>query len=300
MQSLFNYLEIELEELPSKGLLYNKDAKIRGRFLTIQDIKLISLITEQNATKIINEIIRKCFEFENMVIDDLFLCDRQYLAFWLRANSFIKENGYKIEIKGCKTCNQGFTSNISLDELQINYLSRIPDPIILPVSEDVVNIKLPKLKDLMYVDDDFDIQMMARMIDVENPLQYIYNLNARDYVALLDYCKKFNVGFSNIIELECPHCHFTNTVRILMTDMSVFSSFNMIDIINLTTRITKYTGVQISDSMPWAELEMLKDVTDAMIKEENEENAKQEAKAKAQAAAARSRHTSSRPKMPHR
>jgi hypothetical protein len=86
----------------------------------------------------------------------------------------------------------------------------------------------------------------------------------------------------------------------MMTDMSIFSSFNMIDIINLTTRITKYTGVQILDSMPWAELEMLKDVTDAMIKEENEETAKQEAKAKAQAAAARSRHMPSKPRMPHR
>ena len=114
MMQCFNFLEIDLSELPSRGLLYDKNAKVRGRFLTIRDVKLLALITEDNATKIINEIIRKCFEFENLSVDDLYLCDRQYLAFWLRANSFVKQNGYKIEIKKCKTCNSGFSSNCSI------------------------------------------------------------------------------------------------------------------------------------------------------------------------------------------
>jgi hypothetical protein len=79
--------------------------------------------------------------------------------------------------------------------------------------------------------------------------------------------------------------------------MSIFNSFNLMDIINLTTRITKYTNVQISDDMSWAELEMLQEVTNAMIKEENDENAKQEAKAKAKAASMKSSHM---PRNPHR
>jgi hypothetical protein len=291
LSSEYNYLEIDLSELPSRGLLYDANAKVRGRFLTIRDVKLISLITEDNATKIINEIIRKCFIFENLSVDDLYLCDRQYLAFWLRANSFVKQNGYKIEIKKCKTCNTGFTSSITLDSLEINYLDRIPSPIVLPVSNDTIEIKLPKMSDLKYVDEDLDIQMMARMIKVDNPLQYIYGLNARDYIALLDYCKKFNVGFNNMLELECPHCHFSNIVKILFTDMSIFNSFSLMEILNLTTRITKYTNVQISDDMSWAELEMLQEVTNNMIKEENDEAAKQEAKAKAKAASARASHT---------
>lgn len=300
MQS-FNYLEIELSELPSRGLLYSANARIRGRFLTIRDVKLLALQTEATATKIINEIIRKCFIFENLTIDDLYLCDRQYLAFWLRANSFVKQNGYKLEIKKCKTCNTGFSADIALDSLDINYLDRIPAPITLPVSGDIVKIKLPKMCDLKYVDDDMDIQMMARMIDVNDPLKYVYELNARDYVALLDYCKRFNVGFNNVLELECPHCHFTNMVKIMMTDMSIFNSFNLMDIINLTTRITKYTTVQISDDMMWAELEMLQEVTNKMIKEENDETAKQEAKAKAKAASARAAGRTPRtPHIPHR
>lgn len=291
LSSDYNYLEIDISELPSRGLLYDANAKVRGRFLTIRDVKLISLITEDNATKIINEIIRKCFIFENLSVDDLYLCDRQYLAFWLRANSFVKQNGYKIEIKKCRTCNTGFASNITLDSLEINYLDRIPSPIVLPVSNDTIEIKLPKMSDLKYVDEDLDIQMMARMIKVENPLQYIYELNARDYIALLDYCKKFNVGFNNMLELECPHCHFSNIVKILFTDMSIFNSFSLMEILNLTTRITKYTNVQISDDMSWAELEMLQEVTNNMIKEENDEAAKQEAKAKAKAASAKTSHT---------
>jgi len=293
----YNYLEIELSELPSRGLLYNKDARIRGRFLTIRDIKLIALITEQNASKIINEIIRKCFIFENFTIDDLFLCDRQYLAFWLRANSFVRQNGYKIDIKKCKTCGVGFSADVSLDSLEITYLDYIPAPLTLPISGDVVEIKLPKMSDLKYVDDDMDIQMIARMIKNDDPLNYIYNLNARDYVALLEYCKKFNIGFNNVLQLECSHCHFENTVRILFTDMAIFNSFNLMDIINLTTRITKYTNVHISDDMSWAELEMMQEVTNAMIKEENDEAAKQEAKAKAKAAAMKSSHM---PRAPHR
>ena len=296
MMQCFNFLEIDLSELPSRGLLYDKNAKVRGRFLTIRDVKLLALITEDNATKIINEIIRKCFEFENLSVDDLYLCDRQYLAFWLRANSFVKQNGYKIEIKKCKTCNSGFSSNITLDSLEINYLNNIPAPIALPVCNDIVEIKLPKMSDLKYIDEDMDIQMMARMINVDDPLNYIYNLNAKDYIALLDYCKKFNVGFNNSLELECPHCHFNNVVKILFTDMSIFNSFSLMEILNLTTRITKYTNVQISDDMSWAELEMLQEVTNNMIKEENDEAAKQEAKAKAKAASMKSSHTPRAPR----
>ena len=48
--------------------------------------------------------------------------------------------------------------------------------------------------------------------------------------------------------------------------------------------------------MSWAELEILQEVTNKMIKEENDETAKQEAKAKAKAAAMKSSHTPRAPR----
>ena len=284
-QLQYNYLPIEMEDLPSRGFCYPEGTFIKGRFLTIQDIKFLALITEATAETIINEIVDRCF-YMNIDVKDLALCDRTYLIFWLRANSFMKENGYRVSVNKCSTCGRPFDFTIKLDDIPLKQLQAVPGTIILPRSQKKVELKLPTVRDLKIVDDDPDIQLMARMIKVDDPITFVMSLKVLDFTYLLNACKNFDAGFDMHFELECPHCHGINPMQCLISESALFGQINMRDIISLEMKITKYLTYQISDNTAWPEFEMIAELTNVMIKEENEEMAKQESAAKAKAQAA--------------
>lgn len=286
-QPQYNYLPIEMADLPSRGFAYRPDAYIRGRFLTVQDVKFLSLLSEATAEHIINEILGRCFD-SNLDFADLALCDRTYLVFWLRANSFMKENGYRVTISRCRNCHASYDFTIKLDDLPIKYLQHPPSKVVLPRSGQLVQLKLPTVKDLQIVDDDRDVQKIARMIDVPDAVPFVLSLKAMDFAYLLHVADEFDVGFDMKFEPECPHCHAVNQLECVISESALFGQINMRDVISLSMKITKYLTYQVSDDTPWPEFEMIAELTNAMIKEENEEMQKQEAAAKAKAQAAQS------------
>lgn len=294
-QQQYNYLPIEMEDLPSRGLVYPEGTFIKGRFLNIRDIKFLALLTEATAQTIINEIIDRCF-YMNIQVEDLALCDRTYLIFWLRANSFMKENGYRVSVGKCSCCRRPFDFTIKLDDIPLKQLQSAPGNIKLPRSGEWVSLKLPTVADLKIVDEDPDVQLMARMIRKPDPVKFIMNLKVMDFTFLLNTCKQYDAGFDMHFDLECPHCHSINPMQCMISESALFGQINMRDIISLSMKITKYLTYQISDDTPWPEFEMIAELTNVMIKEENEEMAKQEsaAKAKAQAAQAQARSKSYR------
>lgn len=290
----FNYLDIPLNELPSRGYYYDGGAKIRGRFLNLRDIKFISLINSENATNIVNEILERCFIFENIKLSDLLLADREYLALWLRANSFVENNGFKIEIKKCSHCSRGFSKEIRIEEMEIQYLTDPLIPLQLPDSGDTVKLKFPSVADLSIVDDDYEIQTMARMIDyVDDPIQFVLNLSAYDYAFLQDYINTYQIGFKFEIYCNCPNCNQPHTIRTMITDENIFPVLNIRDVYRMVLHCTKYTTYKIDDDISWPELEIISDVVDEMVKKENEEMQKQQAAANAKAAAMKSKYSSS-------
>ena len=88
----YNYVEVNKEYFPTYCVGYATNAKIETRMLTVNDVKLISMINEHNVSSIMKELIRRCCRFTNMTIDDLYLADRDFLIFWLRSGSFISRN----------------------------------------------------------------------------------------------------------------------------------------------------------------------------------------------------------------
>lgn len=288
--SKYNYMKIELEDLPSRGLAYPEGTVIKGRFLTIQDVKFLALLNEYTATSVINEILDRCF-YMTFPFEDLLLCDRLYLAFWLRANSFMKENGYTFNIK-CQNCGSTFTQKLLLDDIPVLQLQSVPTEVILPKSRHVLSLKMPTIKDLNTVYEDRDIEYIARMLRVENPVDYVLNLNAYDYAYLSAICSQYNAGFNLTFDFPCKNCGKMNHMQLVLTDDGLFGQMNIRNIINVVLRVTKYVGCYIPDTTPWPELEMIQDVTNAMVKEENEEIQKQEAKAKAQQASMQSKYSS--------
>lgn len=290
----YNYVQIPMNELPSQGMMYPDDTIIKGRFMSIQDVKYLSLINEDTAPRIVNEIIDRCF-YMTIPLNDLLLCDREYLALWLRANTFMKDGGYRFNVN-CHNCKYQFTHDVKLDDIPINYLEAPLGCVMLPKTKEMIQLKLPSIKDLDIKYDDFTIERIARMItpteEHPDPLAYILNLNAYDYAFLSDRCGRIKVGFDFDFVLPCPHCGKLNNMSVISTDDGLFNAMNIRDIINVILRVTKYVGCFIPDSTPWPELEMIQDVTNAMIKEENEEMQKQEAKSRAQAASMQSKYAS--------
>ena len=67
----FNFWQIDLKELPSRGRLYPKNAKIKARSMSVLEVKFLATLVPGNATNICNELLEKCTILENFSYDDL-------------------------------------------------------------------------------------------------------------------------------------------------------------------------------------------------------------------------------------
>ena len=67
----FNFWQLDLNEFPSKGRLYPKNAKIKARSMSVLEVKFLATLTPQNATSICNELIEKCTILENLLFSGL-------------------------------------------------------------------------------------------------------------------------------------------------------------------------------------------------------------------------------------
>lgn len=280
-------IPISLSDMPSRGLMYPEGTYFKGRFLDIAEVKFLSLVTPATARPLVDEILQRCVE-TNLPFESLALCDRTYLVFWLRANSFMRENGYRIKIAKCPGCGKPFDWTVKLDDIPVKQLKDRLPVTRLPKSGEIVKLRLPTVKELSITDEDEDMEYVSRMVDRDDAREFVLSLRAMDYAFLLHLCKSLFVGFDMDFEAECPHCHSRREVRCVISEENLFGQIGIREVISLTAKITKYLTMQIPDTMAWPEFEMLADVTNKMIKDENEEIAKQEAAAKAKASAAKS------------
>ena len=277
----YNFVKLTMDELPSRGKSYPEGSYIKGRFLNLRDVKFIGLINKNNATTIVNEIIERCFYFHGIKFEDLLLEDRKYLSLWLRANSFINNSGYKLEIKKCSGCSRSFSKEIRLENLKINYLDGdIEEEVTLPDSGETFIVSYPKIDKLGVRYEDSEIEEVIRSVCVDSPLEFVLGLSAYDYVYLLEIIKERNIGLDFYLNLECPHCGESQIVKMVIDDDSLFGQINIRDIISLILNISKYTSYRISEDTSWGEIEIMQDVVNQMIKTEEEEMQKQELKAK--------------------
>lgn len=291
-----NYWTIEYDELPSKGIYYPKDSEITIRPLTVDEVKYLATYNEYNAVKIVNDIVRKCLCLYNLEFNDIILADREYLSFWIRANSFVNNGGYTIKAT-CPTCNYEFEKTILCDEFKVDYIQKIIESIYLPDADLNLPIAQPKIRDLRYykISSSIDeVTNIAMCINTENSLddkrRFILNLSAYDYSILKYELEKFHCGMNKVITMECPNCHAFHKCTLDINDQKLFTNTQTKDILDTITRIAKYSNLQITNDWLWREVEIEQIIINDMIKKENEEHQKemQKAKSKANAAMARS------------
>lgn len=279
-----NYIEIPIEHLPSAGLFYPSNFKLFVKMLTVGNIKEISFDIDGS---IIRGIIRDSVKLENCSFDELTIDDYDFICFWLRANSFVKNNGYTFNVKKCGGCGNPFEENISLDRFDIEQLEYNPErAVTLPDSGIEIDLRVPRVKSLSIVDEDPDIQKIMRWTNLSK--NQVMSLSAFDFSALLNTLNDIKVGIQPYITIMCPKCGKVNKAYIDLNSIKTFGSVKITEILEMILRVCKYTNYKIEDDERWAEVEIMQDVVNKIAKEEEDAMKKQESKMKAKTASFKS------------
>lgn len=297
----YNYWQIDPYELPTRGLMYPKDAKIKIRSMTVLEVKFLATLLPQTATTVCNELLEKCTILENLKYEDLYLPDRAFLIFWIRLNSFTSKTGYTINIPKCSGCGQPIEENITLESLKFKHLEKpFIDHVYLPDTKAELKISIPKYKDSYIIPQDEIEEVAMYIVDdsmtFEQKVDFITNISAYDYITIKSIIDENYCGIKSEYIIVCDNCHKAHSVPLTVNDNNLFTSINLMEILEMITRIAKYTNVQITNDWTWVEVEVENAIVDKMMQEENEKNKSEINRAKQQA---HSVNVPSVPSVPH-
>jgi len=237
-----SFLNSELEEieLPSKGILYDKNnnfnkgkAHIRP-WLTSEE-KLIDKFNKGNFYNIIKRLVQNSLE-EKTDVEELTFGDFFFILYWIRAISYGSQ--YKADVE-CPNCSAKIKSDIDIYRYSIKYLEDIKEPLsfILPKSGIELKYRLPRVKDLIEATEKShsdslklgvtispDIFRLARCViemvlpdtehtiltqeeDFGTMINKIWpRLPAIDLVSFRTELAKYDHGYVNNEMTKCPEC----------------------------------------------------------------------------------------------
>jgi len=272
----YNYVEVNKAFMPTRGIGYHPLAKIETRMLSMGDVKLLSMMTDENMKGIYKELLRRCCRFTNMSIDDLYLADRDFLLFWIRSGSFVSNSGYSLDMKHCPHCDKAADITIKLEDFELDFAKKISDR--LTISGLTIDLTLPKiddepvrLKDLELSDILTYTNLLQLLGSVEACAQFLLTLDAASYLLLLKKIRKFRCGISDKLTLQCPICRQSFDTKLRLTDKDLMAQIPIDHILKLVIGICKYCNFQISDDMLYAEVEIMRKIVEEMSNEEKKE-----------------------------
>jgi len=282
----YNYWRINPYDLPTRGLMYPKNIKIKIRSMTVLEVKFLSTMLPETATSVCNELLEKCTILEGMEFEDLYLADRMYLIFWIRLNSFTSKTGYTIRIPECSGCGQPIEESISLEQIKFAHIEKpFIDSVYLQDTGKTFKLSLPKYKDSGIITND-EIEDIALYIDedsmnFEEKVDFITNISAYDYVTLKSIIDENYCGVKNNFVIVCENCHQAHPVQLTINDNNLFNSVNLMEVLETITRIAKYSNLQITNDWSWIEVEVENKIIEMMMQEESEVNKNEINRAKA-------------------
>jgi len=221
-----NYWEIK--EIPSQYKLYPAGVKIEARPLEVIEVKKLASINEGNAEYVINDIIKRAVRITGMnSVDDLYLADKLYIVFWLRAVSF-RDSSYVIDFN-CPKCEKKSTYHFEVKNLDVNYLKDDYDigTEIEMESGDIIKLRYLKLRDEFEMEQfidthkkllgEIDADLLAlgcMMYDINGKTtstlaeryNYVLGLTAGDLSYLVTYTDEYKIGVEPVMNIECNEC----------------------------------------------------------------------------------------------
>lgn len=235
---------VEIQGLPSANLFYN--SPIRGQALKVEDILLLSNLTDDNYQDKFNQIFAR--RISGIKPREMLVCDELFFAFWLRESAFpnLEFPGNGHTCIHCKTEHSsgqiGFHFSdvtFSIDKLQDIYNE-------FKVGNGKVNIELPGCKKSFRISmrtrghidrykeslkRDFyafgkeppeDLQQILPMAtvlnigegqDLREVADEIKKLSAMDFLYLLKAINKYSLIAEPIIEMPCMGCKEVTPVK---------------------------------------------------------------------------------------
>lgn len=271
----YNYWNIPLNELPTRGMFYPKDAKIKMRSMSVLDVKFLATYRPELATEVCNELLFKCSYLENIKLEDLYLPDRIYLIFWIRNNSFTNGSSYVFDVKECPECKTAYKAEVRLSDFKIKYLDKeFVKKIYLEDYNVEMPLTIPKFSDSLYKPKTY-IEEMALWIDLDIPFKQkcnlVENMTGLDSAKLLNTIENNFCGFDKEFLIHCPHCGGTMPISIDLSDDNLFTFFPLPNVLERIARICKYAHLQITNDWAWPEVEVMEQVINKIYKEEEAE-----------------------------
>jgi hypothetical protein len=211
-----------IKDLPSKFKFYN--AKIMARPLKVIEVKKLSSLDDTNFNFIINDILSRAVK--GIDINKLFVADKVFLIFWLRANTY-KDSGYTVDFT-CPKCKKESTFHFELQNLEIQYVDDRYDPNqeitlhsgnkvkinFLRVEDEFKISRFQELQGQLLKDIDKELLSLACMIqtingetkDLLERYYWMLEVDPLDYSYLNSYVEKYGMGVKPYMNVTCNKC----------------------------------------------------------------------------------------------
>jgi hypothetical protein len=204
-----------------------------GRPLTVREVKKISTINEQNYNIILRDILEAAIT--GYPISELYVADKLYLIFWLRANTY--RNANFVTPYMCKHCKRETKFAFDESAFDIKFLDEtIPNTITMLVNEDTIvldHLKISeedaveKFKESMksslskYDEDTINIAAMIKTVNSEKlslkgRCEYVITLDPEDYAFIQSHVMDMDFGMIPQVDAVCTHtdCRGVNEIPV--------------------------------------------------------------------------------------
>lgn len=238
--------------LPTNGNLYGDGGpeEIILRSMTTQEEKMLYGSTSGDDR--LRRIIKACVVSpKDLDLNSLVFEDYHFLLMKLRIHTYGSE--YKIE-PICPHCNHSMKMTVNLDDFPVDILPddfEEPIKMTLPMSKDVIECKLLRLKDsnnamnqarkvtrdstvatpeevaFMYRIAKQIVSVNGEEYDFGHMVQYVQDMHARDSAFMRWTINQIKLGYDTTIEIdECPNCGEYYEVTLPMTGEFFRPSFD--------------------------------------------------------------------------
>lgn len=221
-----------IEGLPSRYKLYPEGTKIYGRPLKVLEIKKLSSINDTNADYVINEVLRKTIK--GIKIDDLYIADKLFIVFWLRANTY-RDSGYIVNFT-CSKCETESNYHFEINNLEVQNIGEDFDPNkeiklksgdivkinFLTVSDSLIIERFKEMNTKLFGEIDNELINIAAMIKEINgnnsslleKYRFILEMDPGDFSYISQYIEKNGMGIKPYMNVKCNKCGGTAPVGI--------------------------------------------------------------------------------------
>lgn len=233
------------------------------------------MLDESNASHILNQIVKRCVKFTDLSFDELYVADRDYLIFYIRSGSFVAaDNAFKFKIERCDNCGHPATFDIKLSDLQLDEVSAFSAK--FKVFDKTITIRPPRMCDVRYSLKDLELTRMLNYSNLaevfgsaEQACATVLQLDAYNYVRLVELVNKMKCGIQEELPVTCPNCGHEINLKWHFDEQDLLGKIDIRNLLRSILSISKYTNFQVSDDMLYSEYQLIEQITAKMIAEEN-------------------------------